>query len=174
MKTTSILCALIGAFVLLIPLSACGISSNHLSDLEAIQKKVPFTIILPTYLPDDLGPDPYMVQGPFKIDEEILVIEIEYQRQGGDSGYIYIEEQNSLFYVNADWALHPDRTYLDITGIKVQEEMTEAVPYPTNEPINYGFRYVWNKSGTDFLVDIFGYDQDECRQIVESMIQPIE
>lgn len=175
--TVSILCALISAFVLLIPLSACGpgnISDNPLGDLEEMQKEVPFTIILPTYLPDDIGPYPYMVQGPFKREEETLLIKIEYQKQGGDSGYIYIEEQNSSFYVNTDWASHPDRTYFDIMGVKVYEETTESVPYPPNEPIDYGFGYLWNKSGTDFLVDIFGYGQDECRKIVESMIQPIE
>jgi hypothetical protein len=159
-------------------LSACGVEKGpsiyNIHTIDKLQEEVPFTIILPTYLPTDIGPDPYMVQGPFKRGEETLLIKIEYQKQGGGSGYVYIEEKNSLFYANADWALHPERTYLDIAGIKVQEEITEVVPYPPNEPIDYGFRYVWNKNGTDFLVDIFRYDQDECRKIVESMIQPIE
>jgi hypothetical protein len=158
--------------------SGCGSvdepSGYDTQAIEKLQEEVPFAIVVPTYLPDDIGPDPYIVQGPFKVDEEILWIEIEYQKRGGSGKVIIIDEQNSMFYVNADWASYPERTYLDIAGIKVREETTEAVPYPTDEPINYGFRYVWNKGGTDFLVDIFGYEKDECRKIIESMIQQVE
>ncbi len=143
-------------------------------EVRKIQGKVPFTIILPTYLPNDIGPQPYLVQGPFKMNGETLLVKIGYQKRGSDNDTfkgIFIEEQNSSFYTNTDSESHPERTYLNFRGTKVHEEETEAVPYPPGDPVAHGFRYFWNRDGVDFHIDIFGYSKDECRKVIESMIK---
>ncbi len=170
-SSAALLCA-----VLLMPLLlSCSFEGEDITvfntnDLESIQKEVPFTIILPAYLPEDIGLYTYMLQGPFNVGEGVLLGTIEYQKQGSDEDII-IEEQNSSFNIYSYPAADSESTYLDINGIKILEEKDPEELYPPNTPTKYGFGYSWNKNGTDFSVTISGYDQDECRKIVESMIK---
>lgn len=135
-----------------------------------MQKQVPFTIILPTYLPDGIGPDPFM-QGPFKIDEEILLVKIEYQKRPSDK-HIFIEEKNSSFNINSLPTPSSENTFLDINGITILEQKIPEVSPPPTSPTKYGFAYSWHENGTDININIFGYDRDECREVVKSMIKP--
>jgi hypothetical protein len=186
MKPVKSIAALIGVVLLLTPLLACGSETAHrtywftdppgrfhTNDVERAQEEIPFTIVLPTYLPDGIGPLPYMIEGPVKgtSDEQTVRLMIRYQDDGGDH-VMFIDEQNSSFY---EHIVGFEGTFLDIAGIQVlEDEMDSPVISSSGMEIHQGLQYKWHLDGVDFDVDIFGYDRDEARKIVTSMIQPTE
>ncbi len=147
----------------------------HTNDAEQAQGEIPFTLILPKYLPDDVPSIPYMIEGPIRgtCPEDEILIRVTYlaNYEGGPS--IYIDELNSEV---TQYPSSESSTYLNIAGIKVLEEETGAfVIYPSgDDEYEQGLSYSWNRNGVHFDVDVFGCDRDEARRIVESMIEQVE
>jgi hypothetical protein len=164
---------------ILIPLSACGLvdgpSGYDTHAIEKLQKEVPFTIVVPTYFPEGIEPYPTAIGFPNTEagPNEPVSISLTYER--GTDNYIFITEGNREMIEIPSQSSYG---YLDIGGIQVLEEM--GVPWlnshqpSSNASVPHGISYSWNRNGVHFNVYIIGYGQDECRKIVESMIQPME
>ena len=139
------------------------------SDLERAQREIPFTIIVPEYLPDNLDPySPYLIEGPVKgsSGNENIRVEVSYKAYGKPEIDIIENSEKFLMLPNPDL----DPVYLDIGGVQVLQQ--EAHMY--GNPIIEGLHFDWNQSGRTFSVRIFEYSQDEGIKIVESMIKQIE
>jgi hypothetical protein len=131
-------------------------------DAERLQKVVPFKIIFPKYLPEDLKAYPPELT-KMTLADSVTEIRISYQPLSG-SGYIDIEENDSV----TEWVPNEDHTYLDISGTRVLEEKGfYARPGYSDVP---NMNYMWNRDNIDFRVIVTGYDKTEGRKIVESMI----
>lgn len=135
------------------------------TNLDVAQKETPFTIILPSYLPNDLNPIP-VIQGRAKsefFNEEPITI--NYYKNGGQ--IITILEYNMVMETVGE----NDSTLLVFENIEVLEMTTSRISviekkYST-EP---GYVYNWNKGGVHFNLHIFEFPRNEGRNIVESMI----
>jgi hypothetical protein len=141
----------------------------HTNDLERAQQEIPFTIIVPTYLPDNLDPyNPYMIDGPVKgsFENENIRVRISYQAEGERIIDIIENSEFILMLPNPD--LNP--IYLDIAGIQVLQQETGLL----GETIIEGLGFDWNQSGHTYSVQVFSYSQDEAIKIVESMIEQVE
>jgi hypothetical protein len=172
----------LGLILLLATLPGCTQSSGeeifwvvdsqgmfHTSDLERAQQEIPFTIILPTYLPDNLDPDsPYEIGGPVKgsSEDENVRVWISYKAEG--ERLIEIEENSRATIMLPTPSLNP--VHLDIAGIQVLQQDT----YLYGETTIEGLAFYWNQVGLTFSVLVFSYNQNEAIKIVESMIEQID
>ena len=141
----------------------------HTSDLERAQQEIPFTIIVPTYLPDNLDPDsPYEIGGPLNdsSENENITVWISYRAEG--EHIIEIEENSETFIMLPTSEFNP--IYLDIAGVQVLQQETYLYGGTTIE----GIRFDWNQGGLTFSVLVFSYSQEEAIKIVESMIEQID
>jgi hypothetical protein len=141
----------------------------HTSDLERAQQEIPFTIIVPEYLPDNLDPySPYLVEGPVKGSSGNENIRVEVSYKAKNKPQIDIIENSETFLMLPNPDANP--IYLEIAGIQVLQQ-DESI-YST--PIIKGLRFDWNQSGRTFSVLVFSYSQDEGIKIVESMVRQME
>ncbi len=179
-----LLLVILSAILLLFSLtsSACGLmneNSGYDTDIvEKLQKEVPFTIVIPTYFPDGIPPYPTGISGPSEgKTSESVGIGFSFYDDKDNRRFIFIGEENyTITHISSD----PTSIYLDIGGVQVLEEDINTYvlsdpddPESTPELIQ-GALYRWNRDGVSFLVAIYGYDRDECRKVVESMIKPVE
>jgi len=183
--------ALIAGFILLTQLLACRTGSDntsgrdiywftqppeifHTNDLERAQKEIPFTIILPEYLPDELDPHPEMIEGPIKgiYPDDETSVRLRYSEKDGDKNLVFIEELNWPVIVRPP---DSESTYLDINGIRVLETETESMLF-TSSGTEYipGLRYTWNLGGVHFEVTVDEYGRSEARKIIISMINQMD
>jgi hypothetical protein len=140
------------------------------NDLTRLQKVVPFTIMLPKYLPD--GQNSYRFQMIF---DQLIVepnLSIIYDNLK-NTKEIKINERQLSDY---DLLLVSYPEYLDnqaklnggivitIAGIKIWEREDKTYVLPR-------FYYSWNQSKIEFFGDIYGYDTDITRKIIESVIK---
>jgi hypothetical protein len=141
----------------------------HTTDLERAQQEIPFTIIVPEYLPDNLDPySPHLIEGPVKgsSGDEAIEVEVSYKAENKPRIDIIENSESILMLPNPD--LNP--IYLDIAGVQVLQQDEAIYSTPTIE----GLRFDWNQSGRTFSLMAFSYSQDELIKIVESMIRQIE
>lgn len=157
-------------------LPSCGGGSNsgilwfrdpqghfHTNDIERAQKEIPFTIILPQYLPEYMDPNLFKIVGPFR-DAYLDGIEIEIEYITGDN-LIYISEQNVRLIMEPNEELDP--MYLDISGTMVLRQETGMAG---SSGITEGLRFDWNQDGITFAVRVFSISEEEGLKIVESMV----
>jgi hypothetical protein len=143
-------------------------NSYRTNVLDIAQKETPFTIVLPTYVPNDIIPFPY-IEGLAKSDfRDDLPVRIMYYTARYASNPIYIEEsQGAKGTLPAG-----DYSYLAISGIEVLEDKTQS-PWVT-DPKTISFvqclDYSWNKDDVHYYVSVYEYQPNEARKIVESMI----
>jgi len=132
--------------------------------IASVQKKVPFTIIVPSYFPSDIRTIPSGISGPNtnEITKSIEVI-ITYYGDSSDKEIVVSE-------VNINVNQVPNGSYetFNINGVEVLDEDIEI---GSATQITHGFLYTWNRNGINFEVDIYGYGQDEGKKVVESMIK---
>jgi hypothetical protein len=139
------------------------------NDLTRAQALIPFTIVLPTYLPDGLDSNnPFSIHGPLdSANTDYLPVYIQY---GNGEKQVTISESNilSIPFPNSN----QEPRYVDISGISVLREKYMAY-YDTNQNIpGYGFR--WNQANHTFSVDVWTYSENEGEKIVASMIKQIK
>jgi hypothetical protein len=141
----------------------------HTSNLGRAQQEIPFTIILPTYLPDNLDPDsPYEIIGPVEGSTENENVEVRISYRSGGYRIIEIFENSQTIIMLPTPELNP--IYHDIAGIQVLQQETHLY----GETITEGLSFNWNQGVFTFSVVVFSYSQDEAIKIVESMIEQIE
>jgi|GEM_PF-1662111 len=136
----------------------------HTNDVKMAQKEIPFTIIVPDYIPDIFGSNySYEITGPFEnplsnyIEVKIQYIDEQHQ--------IYISEYNKKVIMLPNDEAKP--VYHDIIGIKVLQQ--QSFLYGSEDTIE-GLSFNWNIDALTFEVEIFNIPEEEGIKIVESMI----
>jgi hypothetical protein len=145
------------------------------NDVARLQKELPFTIILPKYLPDRL--DSYRFWMLFHRIGQDLTLSIEYDSLKNAREIHILEgppqDGNPRPLPPGHLAkVHPDYTPIEIASTEVLESKgygtvlrnTQNIEVPT-------FYYIWEKNGLQFSSKFLGYNQAEDRKIVESMIK---
>jgi hypothetical protein len=141
----------------------------HTNDLQRAQKEIPFTIVLPNYLPNDFSPCPYMIEGPLGASvEDTINVRITYQEKSISDYAIFIDEQNTSFNTNI---MDSDGTWFTIAGVQIFEgEFDSEKLFSSETQIVMGLYYKWNQNGIDINVDFLGFEQNEARKVIESMV----
>lgn len=183
-----VLIVLLGIFLLFPQLSACVqksfVSSTpslywdvnsggsiETNDITRLQKELPFTIILPEYLPDELK----SIQPRLVLDKETVVGELDIHYSSSES----VMELNITEYLPSKplppgmlGALNPDYTPITLAGIQVFEAQGNGQVFRGGKAISEGFiQYMWDKNNLHFNSEVYGYDQTESRKIIESMVK---
>lgn len=145
------------------------------NDIERAQKEIPFKIICPTYLPNNLETPPRLV-GPLTgiTPNNEVGIEITYQTEGPIcDGLIRIEKRNVLIALpNIGDSICCDS--FNISGNEVvQCTSIEQFSSSDGEITCSRFDNYWRdvKKGITTTVIIYGYNGSESLKIIESMIQ---
>lgn len=148
-------------------------------NLESAQKVVPFTLILPTYLPSNLS-EHIHITGDCSENNEIEVnigykpVTIQDSSNRTYVASIDIHECNYRFDIG-DPALNPDIKNIEIDGFEVRESGHDQGFFGPGGTFSFAsWGYSWNHSGTYFVVLINGYDHEEAIKVVESMIQQMQ
>jgi len=152
-------------------------------NLESAQKVVPFTIILPTYLPSNLPGNP-LITGPLRGNcSENNEIEVDILYRSGiiqDSSnrthvdFIRIYECNYPFDIG-DPALNPDIKNIEIGGVEIRETGHDQGFFGPEGTFSFAsYAYSWCYRCIYFVVEMNGYDHNEAIKVVESMIQQMQ
>jgi hypothetical protein len=163
--------------ILLLSTFACGVTvetktpylhvtdySFYTNDVLLAQKYIPFNIVVPTYIPKELGPKyTFEISGPTDNNSVDIQLDIDY---ANDNYVIYISEFNHEYQWGLDAAANPK--VFDIEGIQVKRE--DATSFSPSGGVK-GYNYYWNKNGISFLVGIFSFSETISEKFVRSMIQ---
>lgn len=146
-------------------------------DLDRLQKEVPFTMILPEYLPD--GKQSYKVDAAFRYLEQHPGLSIYYYHKTHAKEILIVEGPPwdsiprplppGLFA-----KMNPDLTPIELSGIEVEvlEEIgIEDIIFNNKITRVSSYHYLWEKDNVTYSISIWGYDQEEARKIVESMLK---
>ena len=130
--------------------------------IKNLQKNVPYTIIVPTYVPRGISVVPSAITEP-ATDNNLNAVYFEIQYGPNPGKTIILEEENHYS------TLVPINPYniFTINGIKVTYEETN---YSSASETYQGFLFEWNNNGVNFQLSIYGYTQDEGQKVVDSMI----
>ncbi len=140
----------------------------HTDNVTLAQKKIPFTIVVPSYIPDVFVTNyQYEIIGPFK---NILPNNIEVEIQYWDNRHqIYISEYNIKEIMLPNQEFKP--IYYSIAGIQVLKQITG---FTTSSGRIEGLGFYWNINNLTFKVEIFNIPEEEGIKIVESMIKQMK
>ena len=157
-----ILGTLLTSFVL-----ACKPTSTQTSFAvpKDFQSNVPFQIIIPSYLPQDIKNSVPIFEGPWANSPTISVtsLQVVYNTRGSANKSIIIDEQNLPVY---------GEPILGDTIFILNNTQIEEGPLYTSGAENLtGSMYTWNSGNLNFIVEIVGYNETESRKIIGSMIQ---
>jgi hypothetical protein len=131
------------------------------NDISRAQVETPFTIVVPRYIPKELGSAPFSIEGstskaqntnPFY--KRVIILYGTVHSSISISEYI-----GTATYLPSD----ANHSYLEFVGIEVLEQLLTQ----GNQEI---IQYHWNKEGIHFDVEINNYEKDVCRKIIASMI----
>jgi hypothetical protein len=138
------------------------------NNVRRAQKEIPFTIILPTYLPGYMGTNyPYQIVGHVADNTQPEVgIMIAYVK---DEIGIYISEQNAIYIATP--AAESDSVYLDIFDIKVLFQKPKT---GVSSDITGRLLFDWNQNGLTFRVETIFTSEEDANKIIESMIVQIK
>jgi hypothetical protein len=142
----------------------------HTNDIKLAQREIPFTITLPSYLPNNIDPNQVRIVGPFDESYEPYWngIRIEISYVNGDSR-IYIDEKNVSLVMEPNNEAKP--VYHDIVGIRVLQQTAQLAG---SSGITEGLAYDWNYDKLTFSVQTFSISEEETFKIVESMVKQLK
>lgn len=139
------------------------------NDFQRLQKEIPFTIILPKYLPQDIPTlPPELSKNTGEYADKDVDIKIQYSASPNS---IIIEEVNlPITFISPE---DPQYANFNVNNINVSEDQfLRTVSDNSGQPINkIEFEYSWHKNNISFDGRIIGYNQTESRKIIESMIK---
>jgi hypothetical protein len=134
------------------------------NDVSLAQKYIPFSIVVPTYIPKELGSKyTFEISGPTDNNTVDIEVDIDYIN---DKYVIYISEYNHEYQWGLQAGTNPK--VFEIEGIQVKRE--DATSFSHFNEVK-GFNYYWNNNGTSFLVGVFSFNENVCEKLVRSMIQ---
>ncbi len=145
--------------------SACNIARSGVEKrLQTVQEKTPFTIVTPTYLPKGMSPSRLSIGEPspgFAAGEVMIIL--QYQGYVPEKSII-ITEMNREVIRFADPNNPLDTTfYIKSIQISKSEGNFVSIEYRS-------FSFNWNIEGINYHVTISGYDEEECKKVISSMI----
>ena len=171
---------LIGVILLLTPLlasTACNRDTYWIEsqgrfftdDLARAQAKIPFTILLPTYFPDNTDHVPPMIDGPLDSNDNRIEVNIKYllYLSDGISCPVIISESNYPSSLG-DPELNPDLELIEIDGKQVIKTKDNFSPEDEGAYFSFKIEDIYIVVETRYL------PVEEAKKIVESMIQPME
>jgi hypothetical protein len=129
------------------------------------QSGVPFQIIVPSYLPNDIKNSVPIFEGPWANSPSVNVtsLQIVFNTGGPTNKSIIIDEQNLPVYGEPI----PGDTIFILNNTQIEEG-----PLYTSGTENLtGSMYTWNSGNLNFIVEIVGYNETESRKILGSMVQ---
>jgi hypothetical protein len=135
------------------------------NDISRLQKEVPFTIILPTYIPGNNTQSelPELTWIPEPASRNGVELKIWYNLR-----MFFREELPIRGHINED--LEP--LYLNIKGIQVlQMKGTTGIPTDDEYVFEPTLYYHWNANDVDFSATFISLDASEAVKVVESMIK---
>jgi hypothetical protein len=159
---TKLLVILVALLLTGCSLSIAGNGEYQTGKLAEVQKAVPFTISMPKYLPENIRSARPSFQNSISDLERSVVISYENKQS---YCWIFIEEGSQVYFT----APSTYSVFLTINEIQIRES-PDIDRMLTDKPIT-GFRYDWNKNNIHFMLLIYGYEQTECRKVMESIIQ---
>lgn len=139
-------------------------STIETNDIKRLQRLVPFTILFPEYLPEyiDRNYPPALTMSHGQNSSEDVEINIAYTfTTTPNTHQIFITETNLMFTFGADEDM---LNHFNVGKIKVYEEKQQGLS-------ETDFRYTWNQENVGYDVLLCGYDQFECRKVIESIIK---
>jgi hypothetical protein len=140
-------------------------------DLVRAQAEIPFTIVLPSYVPDErTDAPPPGITGPlteYQYDDRVKV-EILYLVDLGNEilGTIEIEEANYPV-LPGDPELNPDLERIELCG-------KEVIKTEGNFSQGLGVIFFFSRDNIYFVAGVYDFPAEEAIKIVESMIEQIE
>jgi hypothetical protein len=152
-------------------LLAYSCTNGNESIVKSLQKQVPFTIIVPSYLPSGFYPEPLEIGTPTEGLNDSIGISFTYKKRGNPLNMINVFEQNGTLIFHPS---KPSSAFLNINGANVLEEDIEIIDpqgEQKDEQILTGFFYAWNSENVNLQVTILGYEKEECRKVIESMVK---
>jgi hypothetical protein len=140
------------------------------NDLKRFSEYVPFTIILPGFLPDELKSEsPKLTRDDYPLSSGAVEVEIDYYNNSPeDIKYVNIHEDNSSLV----WGIDPqtDISYTE-RGTNITYNKSRAVfTSKKGESVYNKLVFYFNIGNININVEICGYDLDISKQIVKSMI----
>lgn len=133
-------------------------------DINLAQQEIPFTIIVPSYIPECFGTDYlYEITGPY-IDDYSDNIEVKIRYDKGDYE-IHISEQSRKITIMPNEELEP--VYYEISGTEV---LRQSAHWISSSGTRNGLSFSWNPDGLTFRVVTFNVSEEDTMKIVESMI----
>ncbi|MFC1948044.1 hypothetical protein ACFLXY_09025 [Chloroflexota bacterium] len=136
------------------------------NDLPRLQKMIPFQIVFPEYLPDDLKYDgtAYFFE-IIELDTDYECVSITYVDLDA-KGWIEISEQEIPKEYDVSFGIieHPETNRIfQVYDVQIVEQGLDK--------IDTQYSYYWFYDGLLFDALVDGYSQDESRKIIESMIR---
>jgi hypothetical protein len=144
--------------------STAGNGEYQTGNMAEVQKSVPFTIIIPKYLPSNVRSIKPSFQDSIADTERIVAVSYELEQS---EYYIRIEEGKR---VHTTVPLK-DSFVFSINGIQVIESKSNTYLLHYEPVYVTGFRYDWNRNNIQYNLFIYGYEQNECRKVVESLVK---
>lgn len=138
----------------------------YTNDLARAQEKVPFPIILPSYVPGTgKGKPAQLIEGPLVQSDNTAEVTIGYEV------HVNSPAPSDIRVTETSWqSWHPERQGLRTSLINIgDKQVTKTeIDQPSGTATLFGF----NSNDVYFFVEIYNLSPDEAMKIVESIIVP--
>jgi hypothetical protein len=138
-----------------------GVQTN---DLETLQNIVPYHIVIPDYLPEEVRTSPVMYIKSVGMNSKNDV-DVQFSYWNSPKS-VQIEEDN--YSSNHVLDTQNGESIQMIDGIEVLQIPLQNFVAGVKVEVN---SFLWNKNGVSYSVDVWDYSVDEGLKIVESMIK---
>ena len=139
--------------------------------LERAQEQIPFTIVLPTYLPENIDKLNVEINSLLKsvTQKDVVEVFVDYvPKKAGDKGSIDIYEWNYP-HRPPDPKIDPHAKAIEIAGLTVVESVSYDIVAGSLEGIPADI-FEWNQNTIFYRVKLYNYPSAECLKVIESMI----
>jgi hypothetical protein len=142
------------------------------NDLKKLSELVPFKIILPAYIPQDLISElPRLSKNNTGWSNESIRIKIAYDNKLNDEPkFIHIFQDNSSQTWEPNQIMKPI-TYLEGEINITQQTGKVEIMSKSGRIFKDKYNFFWKNNGINFDVDICGYDLVTSKQVIKSMLQ---
>ena len=137
----------------------------YTNDLARAQDKVPFTIILPSYIPGtEKGQPAQLIEGPLVQSDNTAEVTIGYEI------HVYGPAPSDIRVTETSWqSWHPERQGLRTSLIDIDDK--QVTKTEIDQPSGLATLFGFNLNDIYFFVEIHNLSPDEAMKIVESIIK---
>jgi hypothetical protein len=148
------------------------------NDYERLQKTLPFSLILPKYIPAELKRYPpkfkkssntiETITETALVEEVVVEVGIIYEAFSGDFRTVNITENDSAY----PWPEYDQYQFWDFNGVTIQEYTFKSANLSSEDKKEEEFTsYMWYWHDLRIEANFRGYNQAESRKIVASMFE---